>query len=664
MNDIMTPTRPEPTRSERSKRLGLILLLAFGVLLMLIASNSRGGEMLFTATRTDRFTTAVTPRTSIRIDNVSGDIVVVPGKSFAVTVTVAVSAPTQKRADEVLARTVIWQAQDDDVYTLETRWPDSRRHWDGRNRRSPEAWCEDCRITAKYDVTLPAGVSARLATVNGEVNVRDVDAELDLSSVNGNVRAVGARRSVRAHTVNGKVEATAAQLPAGASWDCRTVNGAVTLTFPKDARFDLHASVMSGAISSTFALPSHAEPDAYPVLAEPPKSKDKVKEKDKIKEAERERRKVYVGEDGDEVEVDISEIEREVEREMREVQIEMRRAQREMERSAVLALPLGRSYTGSMGQGGASVKVSTLNGAVTVLAAGTGESEAKALVSPRRTVSITIPPMVVVAPHIAPIAPSAPAAPAVPGAPAAAPAVAPAPAPRGPRPPHTPRSLPPGEEETIVRGDISGDFLSTRTSASYEVGKVSGRVRILTNLGEIHVASVGGAADLKTYGGDIVIGPVGGEFRALTMAGDVKAGAVGGAATCETSGGDIRIDSVKGALEARTAGGDVVVRSIGGPADVETGGGEVRISLTSRQAAVSVRNAGGDVTVTLPADFRGEFDLQVDGASPDEAAIRCDFPQIGVVTREDRQQATGSINGGGARVVVRTSSGKIRIRKG
>jgi len=78
---------------------------------------------------------------------------------------------------------------------------------------------------------------------------------------------------------------------------------------------------------------------------------------------------------------------------------------------------------------------------------------------------------------------------------------------------------------------------------------------------------------------------------------------------------------------------------------------------------VSIRNAGGDVTVTLPSDFRGDFDLVVEGASPDEAAIRCDFPQIAVVKREERQQASGSINGGGSRVVVRTSSGKIRIRK-
>jgi DUF4097 and DUF4098 domain-containing protein YvlB len=648
MNTMTHEPHPESSRSERCERLGLVLLLGFGMLLMLIAAVSRG-DTPFTATRTDRFTAVLGSRAAVRIENVSGDIVVTPGRSLAVTVTVAVSAPTQKRADEMLAKTVIVQSQDEDRYALETRWPNSRTRWGGRGQRAPYVWCEDCRITARYEVTLPAGVTARLGTVNGGVSVKDVDAELDLSSVNGNVLATGARRSLKAHTVNGRVEASAAVLPSRASWDCRTVNGAVVLTFPKDSKFDLSARVMSGAISSTFALPPQAETDLAPVGRGSSKDKERLREKEKQKEVEGEKRRVVIRDEDGDVDVDLSEIEREVEREMRQVQVEMRRAAHELERSAaVLALPLGRTYAGSIGTGGASVNVSTLNGSVTVLAEGTREAAARPLVAPR----IKVPPMVVVSPRVAPAAP-------VPPSPPVEPALAPmARVPRPLRP-----LLLPGDEESIVRGDISGDFLSTRSGASYEIGKVSGRVRILTNLGEIHIASAGGGAELKSYGGDIEIGPVGGDLSALTMAGDVRAGAVGGAATVETSGGDIRIDTVKGALEARTAGGDVVVRSIGGAADVETGGGEVRIGMTNRQAAVSVRNAGGDVTLTLPPDFRGEFDLQVEGASPDERAIRCDFPEIAIVKRADRQQATGAVNGGGARVLVRTSSGKIRIRK-
>ena len=108
----------------------------------------------------------------------------------------------------------------------------------------------------------------------------------------------------------------------------------------------------------------------------------------------------------------------------------------------------------------------------------------------------------------------------------------------------------------------------------------------------------------------------------------------------------------------------MIVPSIGGGADVETGGGDVRLGFSVRQASIAVRNAGGDVILTLPGDFRGDFDLVVSGSSPDETAIRSDFPQISVTKRSGSQQAAGSVNGGGTRVVVKTSSGTIRIRKG
>lgn len=631
---------PTPTCAERSERIALALLLVVGALLMLVASRAAGDDsMPFAAGRTDRFTAPLGPRATVRIDNISGDIVAAPGKSFSVVVTTTVSAPTQRRADEVLGKTTIAQTNGDEGFGLETLWPDSRSWRDGRGRRHTTARIADCRISARYEVTLPAGVTAILKTVNGEVKVQDVDGELDVSSVNGNVRVAGTRRSFQARTVNGRVEAAAAHLPPGASVDCRAVNGGVSLTLPKDAKFDLTASAMSGAIASTFPLPARPEAEA------PLPAKDR--------ETLRPPRRIVVrdSDEGEDVVVDLREVEREIERSMRAVETEVRRAMRDAERAPqqarLFALSLGNHYSGSVGAGGASVHVSTLTGPILVLAAGTREADAKLLVSPKR--SITIPRMRVVqiSPPVSPVIATAPR-------PVFAPHTALA--------PRAPRGLP-GDEDDVLRGDVSGDFLSTTTSSSYRIGNVSGRVRILTNGGEIHVASSGAGADLKTYGGAVRIGPVGGDLKALTMAGDVHAGAVGGSASAQTSGGDVRIESVRGALEARTGGGDVIVPSVGGAADVETGGGDVRLGLTARRASVTVKNAGGDVTLTLPADFRGDFELQVSGAWPDQSAIRSDFPEISVTKRAGSQQASGSVNGGGAKVVVKTSSGTIRIRK-
>lgn len=641
MNKTNDTPRQPLSSAERSERIALGLLLVFGAVLMLVASRAAAEDrMPFSASRTDRFNATLGSRTTVRIENISGDIVARPGKSFSAVAAVSVGGTTQKRADELLARTVIEQTQDDEVYSLETQWPTSSR--DGRGRRFTPSRPSDGRITVKFEVTIPPGLTAVLKTISGEVRALDVDGDLDVSSVNGNVHVEGTRHSFKARTVNGRVEAAAALLPAGASVDCRTVNGAVTLTLPKDAKFDFSASAMSGGIASTFPLPARTDPESLP-----PKALSREKER------ERERRRIVVkGEDGEDVVVDIQEVQREIEESMREVEIAVRRGLESVREAQIFTLMPGREYSGSVGQGGASVHASTLSGSITVLAAGTREADAKPLISRRRSFTY-YPRMRVVQIPEPPEPPEPVVAPVPPRAPRAISILRPRIAP-----------IPPGEEEDIERGDITGDFLSTTAGSGYRIGHVSGNVRILTRGGEIHVGSAGLTADLKTYGGEIRIGPVGGNFRALTMAGDVKAGAVTGSATASTSGGDIRIDGVKGALEARTGGGDVIAPSVGGTVDVQTGGGDVRLGLTVKQASIAVRNGGGDVILTLPADFRGDFDLLVEGASPEENAIRSDFPGISVTKSAGSQQASGSVNGGGPKVVVKTSSGTIRIRKG
>jgi DUF4097 and DUF4098 domain-containing protein YvlB len=635
------------SRSERPEWAGLWVLLVLGLLLMLAAAFSAAESGGVTAQRTDHFQATLAPSSTVRIQNISGDILASPGKEFSATVTLTVTAPTQRRADEVLARTKIEQQQDGDEVSLETRWPDSRGS--GLGRRHAESRCRDCRITAKYEVVLPPGANAVLHTVNGEIHVRDLDGELDLQSVNGDVLARGSRRSITAQSVNGKLDVAALALPLDASLELKTVNGAVVLTLPKDARFELSASTMNGTIASTFPLPA---------LAETPQAEEVPRRKPDAEAAPHVPRHVTVRdhEDGD-VEVDVQEIEKEIEdsmKEMKEVEVEVRDSMREAahELRHIRILNPRREYSGSIGQGGASVRLSTLNGAITLLASGTRESDAKPLVSQRRSFVFTIPPVKVrVRKPIVPLPPVPPVPPLPP-----VPLVRPA-----------PRPLMPSEGEDVVRGDISGDFLSTSGGGDYRIGHVSGKARILTHSGEIRVASTGSDADLKTYGGDVEIGSVGGDLNVRTLAGEIHAESVAGRAKVETSGGDIRIDRLTGSVEARTAGGDIVLPAVRGGVQADTGGGDVQITLVSREAGAGIwiRNSGGDVTLTLPADFRGEVDLSVSGcAGFDETLIHSDFPEVSLTRRSGSQHASGRLNGGGSKVVVRTTSGEIHLRKG
>jgi DUF4097 and DUF4098 domain-containing protein YvlB len=495
--------------------------------------------------------------------------------------------------------------------------------------------CRDCRIVTRYEITIPAGIGADLQTVNGELRVRDLDGDVELQNVNGNIQVAGARRALDAQTVNGRVEAVAVALPAGSDWALQTVNGSVVATLPKDAKFEWNASTMSGTISSTFALPPWHEPFAS------------FGQKD----GSSERRAVVVRETKDgEVLVDADELAREIKESFKEVQVEVpesfewtdKESRKEVRRVKV-HFP-ERRYAATVGGGGSEVRSSTLNGNIVLLAAGTQEADAKALVSARRPIVVTVPPVRV---HVArPRVVEAPPAPEAPDV-------------------EIETAEHEDEEDEVKRGDITGNFLST-SNASYRVGRVSGTVKILTHSGEIHIASVGDGAEVKTFGGDIRLGPVTGNLRAQTHAGDVRIGEVTGSAAVETSGGDIRIERVAGAVNARTGGGDIVIPIVGGSVQAETGGGEIRIGVVNRRIAggITIVNAGGDVLLTVPGDFQADLDLEVEGPlEPDDVMIRCDFPGVAVVRGEDSQRASGSLNGGGPRVKVRTTSGSIRLRK-
>jgi hypothetical protein len=306
----------------------------------------------------------------------------------------------------------------------------------------------------------------------------------------------------------------------------------------------------------------------------------------------------------------------------------MRELSREMRH---IKIDLHRAYTGSVGQDGAKLRLTTLNGAISVLAAGTREADAKTLVPERRGFAVTIPevrvqPRAVVMPRVVVV---------------------------------------PGEEESVTRGNVDGDFLATSGGGTYRIGRVSGKVKIVTHSGEIHVASAGAGADLTSYGGDIQIGPVSGDLKAKTLAGEIRAGAVSGGVTLETSGGDVRLESAGGPARVRTAGGDIVLRSMKtGGVDAETGGGDVRVTLMrDARGGISIRNAGGDVTLTVPPDFRADIELEVQDADSEENLIRSDFPEIAVSRQRVSQRGAGTLNGGGPKVLIRTHSGTIRLRK-
>lgn len=87
-------------------------------------------------------------------------------------------------------------------------------------------------VKVKFTVKVPSGVRVSAGTVNGEMRIRDVSSDVRASTVNGLVEVRNVGGEVRANTVNGRVEVTTRSGPVNAN----TVNGDIDVSMSSLAR--------------------------------------------------------------------------------------------------------------------------------------------------------------------------------------------------------------------------------------------------------------------------------------------------------------------------------------------------------------------------------------------------------------------------------------------
>jgi hypothetical protein len=201
----------------------------------------------------------------------------------------------------------------------------------------------------------------------------------------------------------------------------------------------------------------------------------------------------------------------------------------------------------------------------------------------------------------------------------------------------------------ITIDDVDGPVTAWSAGGHISAGHIGGAADIHTAGGHITVADSTGPATLKTAGGHIKIGDVGGDLVANTAGGHIEAGHVKGSVKSRTAGGHISIAQADGAIEAKTVGGNVTARIAGQPkaaSYLETSAGSVNVELASNvKVDVDAESSGGSIS--------SDFELQREGDNDKD-----DFPRW---TRSG--SARGKINGGGPRLELRSTHGRIRIAK-
>lgn len=165
---------------------------------------------------------------------------------------------------------------------------------------------------------------------------------------------------------------------------------------------------------------------------------------------------------------------------------------------------------------------------------------------------------------------------------------------------------------------------------------------------ETEISSTTGSGDVSVEG---IRGPV----NARSGSGDMKFRSVSGDVSLKTGSGDARLDEISaGHVEVETGSGDVELRDLRCAMRVRTGSGDIRAE-GQLSGDWTLHAGSGEVNVRLPSETG--FDLDAHTSSGE---IHTSLP-ITVQGSIGRGELHGKVNGGGARLELRTGSGDISI---
>ena len=123
----------------------------------------------------------------------------------------------------------------------------------------------------------------------------------------------------------------------------------------------------------------------------------------------------------------------------------------------------------------------------------------------------------------------------------------------------------------------------------------------------------------------------------------------------DTSGGNVTVLNRVGDAKVESSGGKLRLGNISGSLNAETSGGSVSAILPSPVAGdVHLATSGGSITVVAPSNAPLTIDAETSAGS-----VRSDLPISRIHADDDSLK--GTINGGGTKLVLRSSAGSIEI---
>jgi len=171
----------------------------------------------------------------------------------------------------------------------------------------------------------------------------------------------------------------------------------------------------------------------------------------------------------------------------------------------------------------------------------------------------------------------------------------------------------------------------------------------------------------KSTNGSVRVNGTRGPVEARTTNGNVEVGDVSGDVDAHTTNGKIELENITGYIRARTTNSSVYLRNVKSSrvnASTTNGGIRAEIEL-DEDGKYDFSTTNGNIRVTIPENSKVDVEARCRSRQ-----FRSDFEILSRYDLEDdrwdrwsSRSIRGKINGGGAMLTMRTTNGRIELRK-
>ena len=204
--------------------------------------------------------------------------------------------------------------------------------------------------------------------------------------------------------------------------------------------------------------------------------------------------------------------------------------------------------------------------------------------------------------------------------------------------------------------DVKGKVTLSLENSSARISQITGDVSAEGRMKEVSLDTIKGAARLNgDFTENVDLAKISKTVTLKSARTDIEIAKLDGDLSLDSH--DLRASTVTGPFRLLTKFKDIRLEGVSGDLRLENEDGAVEVQMT-KMGAVQIDNRRSDISIYVPDKAAFQVNAQTKNGE-----IESDFTGLNVSNGDERATASGSVGGGGPRLVVNNEHGAIEIRK-